>query len=171
MTLSLYSASAPVFIRLLTNLDAILGKGAAFATGTSVDPAQLIEARLAPDMRPLVAQVQMASDTAKGAVARLAGIDVPAIADTETSFADLSARIAKTIAFIETVPASAIEGHEDREILFKAGPNTFTFTGRSYLLTFALPNFMFHVTTAYGILRHEGVALGKPDFLGAMQAA
>jgi hypothetical protein len=161
MSFTIYDASAPVFINALRDMRAWLDKAAAEKT-----EAELVEARLAPDMRPLPAQYQMASDSAKNAIARLAGIEAPAMADTETSFAELKERCDRTIAFIESVDAAALEAAEERnvELRFPNGMG-YRFTGRTYLTGFALPNFFFHVTTAYAILRAAGVTLGKPDFL------
>ncbi|MGD9846834.1 MAG: DUF1993 family protein [Variibacter sp.] len=159
-SLSLYQMSIPLLVRGLRNLSGILKKGAAHAGGEA-----LVEARLAPDMLTLAGQVQRASDTAKGAAARLAGIDNPAMADEEKTFADLEARIARTIAFLESVTPAQIDGGEGRAIVLKAGKQEFKFTGVDYLATFVLPNFYFHVTTAYDILRHKGVPLGKTDYL------
>jgi hypothetical protein len=164
--LSLYQASVPVFSRSLRNLSAILTKAEVHAAERGDAPSMLIEARLAPDMFPLDQQIQRASDSAKGAAARLAGIEVPSFADTETSFAELQERIAKTIRFVESVPAEQIEAGEEREVILRPRGSEMRFDGKSYLLTFALPNFFFHVTTAYAILREQGVPLGKMDFLG-----
>jgi hypothetical protein len=163
MPLSMYQASIPLLVRGLEILSVVLKKGEAHP-----DAAALIEARLVPDMFTLAGQVQRASDTAKGCAARLAGIDNPSFPDTETTFAQLQDRIAKTIAFLQGVKPAQIDGTEDKVISFKAGSNIMTFTGASYLTTFVLPNFYFHATTAYDILRHKGVAVGKMDYLGAM---
>lgn len=161
MTFSLYEASAPVFVASLTNMRAWLDKAAAEGDG-----AALIEARLAEDMRPLPAQFQMASDSAKNCIARLAGIEAPAMADEEASFAELRERCDKTIAFIDSVDPAVINAGEDREVTIRF-PNGmgYNWIGRDYLTGFALPNFFFHVTTAYAILRAAGISLGKPDFL------
>ncbi len=169
MALSMYQASVPAFQRTLRALDAILDKAAAFAEERKLDPAAFIAARLAPDMFPLSRQVQNASDHAKGCPARLAGVPVPSFADTETTFPELKARIAKTLDFIGALSPAEIDGSEARTVLLKAGPRELTFKGQDYLLFFALPNFYFHVTTAYDILRHNGVPVGKLDFLGAAQ--
>ena len=162
MSFTVYEASAPVFANSLRTMGAWLNK----ALEEGKDEAALMEARLAPDMRPLPAQFQMASDSAKNAMARLAGIEPPKMPDTEASFAELKERCRKTVAFIEGVERSALDGAEDREVVIKF-PNGmgYRFTGRAYLTGFALPNFFFHVTAAYAILRNQGVALGKPDFL------
>ena len=167
MPLSMYQASVPALVQMLKALSNVLDKGAAFAKEQGIDPAELINARLAPDMFPLSRQVQIASDNAKGTVARLAGREIPRYEDTETTFDELKARIAKTVAFVESVPASEIDGSEERQIVLKTGGREITFTGQRYLVHQALPNFYFHVTTAYDILRHKGVPLGKPDYLGA----
>ena len=166
MPLSMYQASIPLLVRGLDNLSAVLKKGEAHAGA-----AALVEARLATDMFTLAGQVQRASDTAKGCAARLAGIDNPSFADTETTFAQLQERIARTVAFLQGVTREQIDGSEDKPIVLKAGSTTLDFTGTSYLLGFVVPNFYFHVTTAYDILRHKGVGVGKMDYLGpvAMQ--
>ncbi|UAJ10806.1 DUF1993 domain-containing protein [Glacieibacterium megasporae] len=166
MTLSMYQASVPVFVRQFASLTAILDKGAAFAAERGIDPSELIDARLAPDMAALPRQIQIASDGVKGCVARLAGIDVPGYADTETTFDTLKERIAKTVAFIESVPADQIDGTEDREISLKFGEQSINLSGQAYLLTFVLPNFFFHVSIAYALLRSKGVEIGKRDYLG-----
>jgi len=168
MTISMYQASAPAFQRTLKALDAILDKAAAYAEERKIDPLVLTSARLAPDMLPLTRQVQFASDTSKGACARLAGLEVPSFADTETTFPELKARIAKTLDFIATVSPGQIDGSEDRDIVLKAGADELTFKGQDYLVSLALPNFYFHVTTAYAILRHNGVPLGKRDYLAGI---
>ena len=165
MPLSMYQASIPLLVRGLDNLSAVLKKGEAHP-----DAAALVEARLAPDMFTLAGQVQRASDTAKGCAARLAGIDNPSFADTETTFAQLQERIARTVAFLQGVKREQIDGSEDKPIVLKAGPTTLNFTGTSYLLGFVVPNFYFHVTTAYDILRHKGVGVGKLDYLGPAPA-
>jgi uncharacterized protein len=166
MSISMYKASTPVFLRMLGNLDALLEKAEANAKERGFDANLLVTSRLAPDMRPLSSQIQFASDTSKGAVARLSGGAAPAMADTETTIAELRTRIAKTIDYIKSVPASAIDGSEDRAVVLKFPNGEMPFKGLDYLTGFALPNFMFHVTTAYAILRHNGVPLGKQDFLG-----
>lgn len=166
MNISMYQASVPVFVRMLNNLAGILKKGAAHAEAKKIDPAALLHARLYPDMFPLTRQVQIATDTAKGCASRLAGIDPPRYEDSEVSFAELFERIEKTIAFIKSVAPEVIDGSEGRTITLKVRDQTITFGGLAYLFNFALPNFYFHVTTAYDILRHNGVELGKTDFLG-----
>jgi hypothetical protein len=168
MTITMYQASVPVFQRTLKALDVILDKAAAYAAERKIDPNVLLTARLYPDMFALTRQVQIATDHAKGASARLAGVDVPNFSDTEATFPDLKARIAKTLEFIASVKPAQIDGSEGRDISLKAGPRELNFKGQDYLLFFALPNFYFHVTTAFAILRHNGVPVGKLDFLGAV---
>lgn len=168
MSLSMYQASVPVFVRMLENLAAILKKAEAHAEARKIDPAVLITDRLAPDMFPLARQVQIATDGAKGGVARLAGVEPPSYADTETTFAELQERIAKTIAFLKSMPAEQIDGSEERTITLKLRGADVNFQGQSYLLNFVLPNFYFHLMTAYLILRHDGVELGKMDYLGGV---
>jgi hypothetical protein len=162
----MYQVSVPVFLKMLGNLAAILDKSAAFAEAKKIDPSVLLGYRLAPDMLSLTRQVQIAADHAKRGAARLAGIEAPAYEDNEASFAELKARIDKTVAFINTVKPAQIDGSEAREITLKLGGNSKTLTGQTYLLHNALPNFFFHVTAAYAILRHCGVEIGKSDFLG-----
>lgn len=164
MSLSMYQASISPLVRGLTILTAILKKGEAHAPS-------LVDARLAPDMLTLVGQVQRASDTSKGCGARLAGIEAPSMADTEKAFDDLYARIAKTVDFLQSVKREQIDGTEAKTITLKAGDHTVNLTGQSYLFNFALPNFYFHVTTAYDILRHSGVPLNKLDYLGDWKTA
>ncbi|OJT19629.1 hypothetical protein BO221_35270 [Archangium sp. Cb G35] len=166
MSLSMYQASIPVFIRMLGNLSAILEKAAAYAAAKKIEPSVLINSRLAPDMRPLSFQIQIASDMAKGCAARLAGIDPPSMADTESTFPELQERIKKTIDFLQTVSAAQVDGSEEREVILKMRGTEMQFKGQPYLLGFVLPNFYFHVTTAYAILRHNGLDIGKADFLG-----
>jgi uncharacterized protein len=166
MALSMYQASIPIFIKTLGNLANILDKGAAFAAAKKVDHAVLLGYRIAPDMLAMVRQVQIACDFAKGACARLAGMDVPAWEDNEKSFDDLKARIAKTIDYCKGFKPEQIDGSEDRDIQVKVAGNPVTYKGRPYLLHSVLPNFFFHTTTAYDILRHCGVEIGKRDFIG-----
>jgi hypothetical protein len=166
MSISMHKASAPLYLRMLGNLDQLLEKAEANAKARGFDPNLLVTSRLAPDMRPLSAQIQFASDTSKGTIARLSGGTPPAMADNEITLADLRVRIANTIDYIKSVPASAIDGSEEREIILKFPNGEMKFTGLDFLTGFAIPNFMFHVTTAYAILRHNGVPLGKQDFLG-----
>ncbi len=166
MSLTMYQASIPVFVRMLDNLSGILDKAAAHAEAKKIDPAIFINARLAPDMFPLSRQVQIATDMVKGCAARLAGIDVPSYEDNESTFSELQARIAKTKAFIESVSASQVDGSEERKITLKFGSKELSFLGQAYLLDFVLPNFHFHLTTTYAILRHNGVEIGKKDYTG-----
>ena len=166
MPLSMYQASVPVLTRGLGVLSDLLAKGEAHARDAGLDPAAMVAARLAPDMFPLSGQVQRASDTAKYAAARLTGGSGPSLADEETTFEDLRLRCTRTVSYLETITPEALEGSEAREITFGGGALKATLSGDAYLLTFALPNFFFHVTTAYDILRHLGVPLGKIDYLG-----
>lgn len=168
MSLSMYQASVPVFLRHLTNLKTILDKAAADAEARKIEPAIFINARLAPDMYALARQVQIMTDTAKGAGARLAGVEVPSFADTETTFPELQARLDKTIDFLKGLKPEQIDGSEERSITLKMRSGDITFTGQNYLLHFALPNLFFHYTAAYAILRHNGVAVGKMDYLGGV---
>lgn len=168
MKISVPAMSVDIFVKTLGNLSALLDKGQASATARKFDPAVLVNGRLAPDMLPLSKQVQIACDTAKRGCARLAGQEAPAFEDNEKTLDELKARIAKTLDYIKSIPSSAFEGAEDREIKIPAGPDTtLQFTGLEFLQSFAIPNVFFHVTTAYAILRHNGVELGKRDFLGA----
>lgn len=167
MTLSMYDASLPVFVRMLGNLSAILTKAEAHAQVEKIDPSVFINARLAPNMLPLSRQIQIASDGVKGCAARLAGIAIPSYEDNETTFAELQERIRKTVAFLQTVSAEQINGTEENDIQLKVGGRELAFKGQAYLLHFVIPNFYFHVTTAYDILRHNGVEIGKRDYLGA----
>ncbi|MBG4747572.1 DUF1993 family protein [Pseudomonas aeruginosa] len=164
--MSIYQASIPTFLRTLGNLSAILKNAAAHAEAKNIDPRIFIDARRAPDMFPLARQVQIASDAAKGAGARLAGLEVPSYADTETTFDELQARIARTVEFLEGIREEQLDGAEERNVTLKVRGQEISFNGRDFLFGFALPNFFFHVTTAYAILRHNGVELGKMDFLG-----
>lgn len=157
----------PAFVHSLTALSKILDKAEAFAEAKKIKPEVIPQLRLIADMLPLWRQVTIATDHAKGASARLAGMEVPAFADTETTLAELKERIAKTIAFITSIPDSAYEGAEARMITIKAGPREITFPAPQYYATYALPNFFFHMTTGYNILRSNGVEIGKGDFLGA----
>ncbi len=163
----MYQASVPVFLQMLTALSAILDKAAEHARTSGIDPAELVNARLAPDMFPLSRQVQISTDHAKGAAARLSGRDIPKFEDTEASFDELKARIAKTLDFVSSVEVGEIDGTEEKEITLTIGGQPRSFSGQRYLLHAALPNFYFHVTTAYGILRANGVPVGKRDFMGA----
>jgi uncharacterized protein len=166
MTISMYQASVPSLIRSLNNLAAILEKGAAHAEAKKIDPAVLIGSRLYPDMFSLGRQVQIASDIARRGAARLAGLEAPKIEDNETTFPELIARLQKTTSYLETLTPNLIDGTEEKSISLPVGKDTMTFEGMSYLLYFILPNVYFHVTTAYNILRHSGVEVGKIDFLG-----
>jgi uncharacterized protein len=167
MSISMYTASVPLLKQLLQSLDAVLGKAATHAREKNIEPVVLLQARLYPDMLPLIKQVQIAADNAKGIAARLAGIDIPSFADTEQTFEELQARIAKTLAFIDTVKPDQVNGSEEREVVvYKGSPYEMQLQGQNYLVHFGLPNFLFHVTTAYDILRHNGVQIGKTDFIG-----
>ncbi len=166
MNISMYQASAPCFVHMLNNLSAILDKALAHCEAKKVDPAALTTYRLYPDMYPMTRQVQIACDTAKGAVARLAGVEIPKHEDTEKTFQELKARIAKTIEVIKSVKPAQIDGAEEKEIVLRLGERDVTFKGMQYLLGFAYPNLYFHITTAYNILRHNGVEIGKRDFMG-----
>ncbi len=166
MTISMYQSSVPVFIHNLNNLSEILKKAADHAEAKKIEPSVLINSRLFPDMLPLVRQVQIASDAAKASVARLAEIEVPSFEDNETSFADLQERIAKTIKFLQTIKPAQIDGKEELKISYFQHGKDRNFVGLPYLLNWALPNIFFHITTAYAILRHNGVEIGKKDYLG-----
>jgi len=166
MSLSMYEASVPVLKHMLGSLSTLVRKAAEHAANKKIDPSALINARLFPDMFALVRQVQIATDQAKGGVARLAGVDIPKFEDDETSFDQLLARIAKTIAFLDSFSARQFEGSEDREIVLQLHETQMEFNGRDYLLNWVQHNFYFHVTTAYNLLRHNGVEIGKRDFLG-----
>ena len=166
MSISMYQASLPVLVRGMTNLQVILGKAEAHAAEKQIDPSVLINARLAPDMLPLLRQVYIVSDKAKGCAARLAGVEAPKYDDVEQTFEELDARLQKTIDYLKEFKPQQIDGSEERPITLKMRVGPIEFTGLSYLLGFVLPNFYFHVTTAYDILRHNGVELGKLDYLG-----
>ena len=166
MTISMYQALIPVSIRTLNNLINILEKGAAYAETKKIDPNVLINSRLSPDMLPLSKQVQIASDIVNRGAARLAGVEAPKFEDNETTFGQLIDRIHKTISQLNTFKPEQIDGSEEKEITLQMRDNTASFQGMPYLLYFVLPNLYFHVTTAYDILRHCGVELGKQDFLG-----
>ena len=166
MTISMYSASVPVFKNMLGNLNHFLDKAQAHAEAKKFDPLVLTDYRLAPDMLPFRKQVQIACDASKNGLARLSGVEAPKFDDTETSFAELKERIRKTLDYLDSVARSSIDGCEDKDITFPAGRETTrTMKGEAYLLNWALPNLFFHVTTAYAILRHAGVELGKGDYL------
>jgi uncharacterized protein len=164
----MHKASAPRFAHALRNLSAILDKAQVHAEAKKIDPTALGGLRLIADMLPLARQVQIACDTAKGAVARLAGVEIPAWPDTEQTLPELKARIAKTLDFIESVPAAKLDGAEEREVVMKRGGQDTRYKGLQYLLGHAIPNFYFHLTTAYNILRANGVDIGKRDYLGAI---
>lgn len=166
MQLSMYQASVPVFAQMLGALAGVLGKAQAHATAKKIDPAVLLAARLAPDMLPLSRQVQLACDFAKGPIARLAGVEVPSWADNEKTFADLEGRIKKALDFVQSFKAAQIDGSEEREVKITMAGQPISVQGQPYLTGFVLPNFFFHCTTAYAILRHNGVELGKRDFVG-----
>jgi uncharacterized protein len=167
MTISLYKASAPIFVQFLTSLSAVLDKAAAHAEARKIDPAVLLNTRLTPDMYPLLRQVREVTSHAASACGRLAGADQPVFTNTEASIPELKERIAKTIDFIKGLKPAQIDGTEDKEITLKfPSGNERKFTGQGLLLNFSLPNFYFHYTTAYNILRHCGVEVGKRDFMG-----
>ncbi|MBB3982704.1 hypothetical protein GGR44_002370 [Sphingobium fontiphilum] len=168
MATELYDLTIPVFVRGLRALSTLLEKGAAHAAEKGVDPLTLTGARLIEDMHPLTAQVQSACDSAKGAVIRIGQLDPFPMTDTEQTFDELQERIARTIAFLQSVPRDRIDGREDVEVVLKTPSGDFPFTGRSHVLTFSLPNFYFHVTTAYALLRQAGVPVGKLDYLGGI---
>jgi uncharacterized protein len=166
MTISMYAASVPVLSATLNNLSHVLSKGEADAVARKIDPTVFVNSRLAPDMLPLKRQVTIATDHAKGAALRLAGKGIPSWPDTEETFADLQARLAKARDYLATFTEAQIDGSEGRDVVLKIGGHEMPFTGQDYLLGFVLPNFFFHVTAAYAILRHNGVPLGKADFFG-----
>lgn len=168
MTLSIYDATIPPMVSMLRSLSAILDKGAAHAEAKKIDPAVFLNSRLAPDMFPLTRQVQIACDQLKGCAARLAGVEVPAHPDTETSFQELKARIEKTIDFAEGLDRAKFDGAEDRAVTMKVGPAEITFPGPVFAFEFTAPNFYFHCAMTYAILRHNGVEIGKPDFLAGL---
>ena len=168
MTLSMHAASVPVFRQMLGSLDNLLAKAESHAAERKIDPAALLQARLFPDMFPLLKQVQIACDFAKGVSGRLAGVELPVFDDSEQTFAELRALVAKTIAFISGLDATRFDGSEDREVVLRPGtPKERRFVGQAYLLNYGLPQFFFHVTTAYALLRHNGVELGKKDYMGS----
>ena len=169
MTNAMYTHSVPVFKQMLTALQTILAQASEHAAAKSIEPDALLQARLAPDMFPLLKQVQIAADFSRGISARLAGVEVPTtFAGQEKSFADLDALLAQTLAFLDSVNASQFEGKEGAEIVLRPGtPKEKKLTGQVYLANYGLPQFFFHVTTAYDILRHNGLAIGKRDFMGA----
>jgi hypothetical protein len=168
MSLSIYQASVPVFVRTLTNLKNILAKGAAHAQAKKIDEEGFMQARLAPDMFPFTSQVHIATDMARAGAARLTGNDPPKYEDTEKTFAELIARVEKTIAYVQSVPAAQFEGAETRKIVRPVRGQPKEFTGLNYLQQFIIPNLYFHTATAYDLLRHNGVDVGKADFIGPL---
>ena len=172
MQLSMHQASAPVFARALKNTSALIDKAVAHCETKKIDPSVLVNYRLAPDMLPFKNQIYIMTDSAKGCVARLTGIEIPSFPDTESTLEELKARLAKTVEFVSGVDAEQIDGTEDKDILLELGPTNervkMEFKGAQFLLGFVLPNFFFHATTAYSILRHCGVEIGKRDFLGGV---
>ena len=171
MSLSLYDVSIPVYIRMLGNLAYFLDKADAHAQEAGVDTSAYLEANLGHGMFNFARQIQLASDAAKGGAARLAGVEAPSMPDEEKTFPELVVRIQKTIAFLESIKREQVDGRENAEIVLKLPSRSMEFTGLSFLTTFSLPNFLFHVTTAYAILRNQGVPLGKMDFLAGAAAA
>jgi len=171
MTISMHAASVPIFVRMLGNALQWLDKAESHAQAKKFDPAVYLTARLAPDMLPFGNQIQIACDAVKFGVARIAGVEAPKFADDEKTLADLRARIQKTLDFIESVPADRIDGTEDKDVVVPRRDGSMTLKGEFYLKHFVLPNFFFHVTTTYALLRHWGVDLGKTDYLGAFGAA
>ena len=168
MSLSMYQASVPVFVRMLTNLSAILDKAQAHAEAKKFDSSVYMTLRLFPDMLPFSKQVQIACDSAKLCCARITGADAPKFEDSETSLAELKSRISKTIAYIETMTPAMLDGTEAKDVVLKLSGKDVTFKGQQYLLHFAQPNLYFHISTAYNILRHNGVEIGKLDYLGGV---
>ena len=168
MSLSMYQASAPRFANTLKNLAALLDKTQAHCEAKKIDPLAITSFRLFPDMFPLTRQIQIATDTAKGAIARLAGVEIPKYDDTEQTIAELKQRIARTVDFLMSVPAAKVDGSAEKDITMKIAGKDTTLKGAQYLLGHAYPNFYFHCTTAYNILRHNGIELGKRDFLGTV---
>ena len=166
MTISMYQASVPAFIRALNNLAAILEKGAAHVQARKIDESVLLNCRLFPDMFPLVRQVQIATDTARSGAGRLAGVDFPSYEDKESTFQDLAQRIRNTTAYLQSLQPAQIDGSEDKTITWQSRSSTKSMQALPYLMSHLLPNVHFHVTTAYNILRHNGVEIGKKDFLG-----
>jgi hypothetical protein len=171
MAISMHSASVPIFVRMLGNLTTWLDKAESHAAARKFDTSVYLSARLAPDMLPFTNQIQIACDAVKFGVARLAGVEAPKFADDEASLADLRTRVRNTIDLIQSVPAAQIDGTEGKDVVVPRRDGSMTLKGESYLKNFVLPNFFFHVTTAYALLRHNGVELGKADFLGPMQPA
>jgi hypothetical protein len=168
MALSMYQASVPAYTQMLKTLSAVLKKAEAHAEAKKIDPSVFVNARLYPDMAPLSRQIQIATDQVKGGLSRLAGTEPPKWEDTETTFADLQARIQKALDFAAAIKPEQVDGTEDREEVLKVGPNDMKFKAQQFLINFSLPNFYFHIVTAYDILRHNGVEIGKRDFLGSI---
>jgi len=168
MALSMYDASIPGFVRMLNSISGILDTAAAYAEAKKIDPSVLLSARLSPDMFPLSRQIQIMSDGSKAGVARLAGVEAPSMPDTETTIPELKERIAKTVAFLQSLKPEQFDGAEDRTITMKFGPADASFPAVDYLTSFVIPNFYFHATTAYAILRHNGVEVGKPQYLAGV---
>lgn len=168
MPLSMYDASIPAFVNMLNALSKILDKASAYAEAKKIDAGVLVNDRLAADMFPLSRQIQIATDGVKGGAARLAGVEVPSYPDTETTIPELKERIAKTVAFLQSIDKSKFDGAEDKELTMKIGPNELTFPAKVYLFEFVIPNFYFHATTTYAILRHNGIEMGKQDFLAGL---
>lgn len=169
MSISMHSASVPIFVRMLVNVNAWLGKAEDHAAAKKFDTAVYLSSRLAPDMLAFKTQIQIACDGAKFCVARLAGVDAPKFDDSETTLAELRDRVSATIAFVKSVPAAQIDGSDDKDIVVPRRDGPMTMKGEAYLKNFVLPNFFFHVTTAYALLRHNGVAIGKSDYLGPLE--
>ena len=169
MSLSMYQASIPTFVHALNNVIAILEKGAAYAEEKKIEPGVLLNSRLFPNMLPLTRQIHIATDGVKGCAARLAGQTPPVFEDNETTFAELIARLRKTIDYLGSFKPEQIDGSEEKEIVMKIGAHEMKFLGQPYLFNFVIPNFFFHVTTTYNILRHNGVEIGKLDYLGKIQ--
>lgn len=168
MPLTMYQASVPVMLQMFGSITAVLDKAAAFCEERKIDPTVLVNYRLAADMRPLSSQIQIMTDQAKGAAARLAGIEIPSYVDDEVTLDDLKARIAKTVEFVKNLKPEQMNGAEEREVVLKIGGNEVKLKGSQYFFHFFLPNFYFHATTAYDILRHCGVQIGKRDFIGSV---
>lgn len=169
MSITMYSASVPIFVRMLTNLSGWLDKAEAHATAKKFDPSVYLTSRLAPDMLPFTKQIQIGCDAAKFAMARLTDTTAPKFDDNETTLADLRVRVQKTIDYVQSIPAAQLEGTEEKDVTIPRRDGTMTLKGEAYLKNFVLPNFFFHVTTTYALLRHNGVDLGKGDYLGALQ--
>ena len=169
MSITMHSASVPIFVRMLSNVSAWLDKAEAHAQAKKFDPSVYLTARLAPDMLPFGKQIQIASDAAKFCIARLAGVEAPKWEDNEASLADLRQRVRKTIDYLQSVAPAQIDGSEEKDIVVPRRDGSITLKGEVYLKHFAMPNFYFHVTTTYALLRHNGVELGKMDYLGAIQ--